>query len=102
MQICVGPCVTQQASHVFSTRNALQIWGHTGVWEQRAVCAPALSALGWLSDFHPSHFYPHNYPSPPVSGPLPPLHLGRVYSHANCKTNCSYCKIHYIVYLYCR
>lgn len=43
--------------------------GHTEVWEQGAVCTPALSASGWLSDFDPSHLHPSQLPQPPVPGP---------------------------------
>lgn len=42
--------------------------GHTGVWEWGAVCTPALSVPGWLSDFDPSHLHPHSYPSPQCLG----------------------------------
>ena len=62
-------CATQQGSDVFFTGNALQIWGHTGVWEQGAVYIPALSAPGWLSDFDPSYLHPSQLPQPPVPGP---------------------------------
>lgn len=62
-------CVTQQDSDVFSAANAQQIWGHTGVWAWGAVRTPALSALGLLSDFYPSHLHPPSSPQLPVSGP---------------------------------